>query len=148
MISAATLTAVSSGDRAPRSSPSGERRRARAGLATSVARARCDPALVAHVPLDSADGASRELLGRFERGVDHLLERVHADGVIRADAERRQLIALLHGLLATVADLGDRPGGQNFAVDLLLRGLAAAPAGAPLAEAQLMAQRTGTPAKA
>jgi AcrR family transcriptional regulator len=91
----------------------------------SVARAGCDPALVAHVSPVSADGASQELLTRFEHGVDHLLVRAHADGVIRADAEREHIIALLHGLLATAAHLDDRPGGRDLAVDVLVRGLAA-----------------------
>jgi hypothetical protein len=90
-----------------------------------VARAGCDPALVAHLSPDSADRASHELLTRFQRGIDHLLERAHADGVIRADAQREHVIALLHGLLATVAHLGDRPGGFDLAVDILARGLAA-----------------------
>ncbi|AGZ42084.1 TetR/AcrR family transcriptional regulator [Actinoplanes friuliensis] len=91
----------------------------------SVAGAGCDPALVAHLSPDSADRASQELLTRFQRGLDHLLERAHADGVIRADAQREHVIALLHGLLATVAHLGDQPGGCDLAVDILARGLAA-----------------------
>ncbi|MCO1659368.1 TetR/AcrR family transcriptional regulator [Pseudonocardia humida] len=91
----------------------------------SVARAGCDPALVVHVSPVSADESSQELLTRFERGVDHLLARAHADGVVRADADREHVIALLHGLLATVAHLGDRPGGRDLAVDVLVRGLAA-----------------------
>jgi hypothetical protein len=79
---------------------------------------------VVHVSAASGDGASQELLTRFERGIDHLLERAHADGVIRADAQREHVIALLHGLLATVAHLGGRPGGHDLAVDILARGLA------------------------
>ena len=93
------------------------------GLLGAVVAAGCDPALVRHVSTASGS-TSGALLDRFDRGVDALLERARADGAVRPDVERTHLVALLHGLLATTADLGDDQAGRAVAVDVLARGLA------------------------
>jgi AcrR family transcriptional regulator len=94
------------------------------GFFRGVVRSGCDPALTAHVTAEHAGEEARELLRRFEGGVSDLLTRAHAAGVLRTDVTRARLIAHLHGLLATVSNLGGAPDDADFACDALLRGLA------------------------
>ena len=98
-------------------------REAVATLLASVVAAGCDPALVRHVTT-SRGGAAGPLLDRFHRGVDALLDRARADGAVRQDVDRARLVALLHGLLAAAANLGDDAAGRALAVDVVARGLA------------------------